>query len=908
MVRQTLAQEAAPIAEIVPEIADRIDDHSAMAPNSDPLQTRFRLFQAISIFWKRAASQRPLLLILDNLHWADASSLRLLEFFAPDLASIPMLVLFTYRDIELSRQHPLSITLGELSRCREFRRLRLTGLSRGETAQMMKLAVGSTIPSALLEKVHSQTEGNPLFVTEVTRMLLQEKLLCQQPDGNMELVSGGGLQRIPEGIKEVFGRRLNRLSDVTNQVLTWASVIGRAFDARLLAHIVDELGEDDLATAMDEAIQARIIEPLLEPARYQFGHALLRETLYDEISPLRRSRLHLKVGRALEAMCGSDTKRNLPSLAYHFWAALPGGNVEQAVAYSLRAAEQSANLLAHEESARYYGLALQGMEAGDRFDAASRCNALNSLGEAHVRGAEYLPAREIFEQAARLAIELHNPYELARAAFGFETASWCPGLSGVAAARLLREAIDLLGPGEQKLMAQLLSALARALTFSGEEAQALRVHEQAVAMARTAGDPATLAEALLATLSARWQGEHFAHRTTNCDEALELAMQSGQKLLINTASGWRMFDDFELGDIDSWRKRSRILECEADELRDPFNQYIASSSRTMHALFEGRFAEAEALAQRTLAMGDRMPGLDASGVYGVQMFTLRREQGRLGEVAALVQHFVQTTGGSKTWRPGLALIYAELDLLDNALVEFNALAVDDFGSLAHDGIWVASITYLAIVCNRLGDFDRAKVLYQLLLPHEGRNLLVGTSIACFGSADLFLGMLCTTMCQWSDAERHFQVALSFNQRQNSRPAVVHTCYQRALMLTVRDEAGDSAKVQEMLDFAQREAIAIGMQSMSNRLENFRNRLATNSGPLCFPAGLSKREVQVLRLVAMGRKNRDIASDLFVSSNTVANHIQSILRKTNSTNRTEAAAFATKNGLLNVGEATTASSL
>jgi DNA-binding NarL/FixJ family response regulator len=164
------------------------------------------------------------------------------------------------------------------------------------------------------------------------------------------------------------------------------------------------------------------------------------------------------------------------------------------------------------------------------------------------------------------------------------------------------------------------------------------------------------------------------------------------------------------------------------------------------------------------------------------------------------------------------------------------------------------------------------------------------------------------MCRWSDAERHFQVALSFNQRQNSRPAVVHACYQLALMLTVRGEAGDSAKVQEMLDFAQREAIAIGMQSMSNRLETFRNRLATNSGPICFPAGLSKREVQVLRLVAMGRKNLDIASDLFVSSNTVANHIQSILRKTHSTNRTEAAAFATKNGLLNVGEATTASSL
>ncbi len=167
------------------------------------------------------------MLILDNLHWADASSLRLLEFLAPDLASMPMLVVITYRDIELSRQHPLSGTLGELARQPGFQRLRLTGLSRDETGRMMGLAGGSAVPSALVDAIHSQTEGNPLFVAEMTRLLIQEGVLGAAQRGASTAGRGAAPQRIPEGIKEVIGRRLNRLSPRTNQVLTCAAMVGR---------------------------------------------------------------------------------------------------------------------------------------------------------------------------------------------------------------------------------------------------------------------------------------------------------------------------------------------------------------------------------------------------------------------------------------------------------------------------------------------------------------------------------------------------------------------------------------------------------------------------------------------------------------------------------------------------------
>lgn len=897
-VHRALARAAPALAEIVPDVAQRFPNLPQLLPTTDPLQTRFRLFHAITEFWRRAAQEQPLLLILDNLHWADASSLRLLEFLAPDLGACHVLVLVTYRDMELSRQHPLSGTLGELARHQHFTRLRLSGLSRDETALMMKLAVGAVVPPVLLDRVHGQTEGNPLFVSEMTRLLLQEQALEGAACGSSTASPAGRLMRIPEGIKEVIGQRLNRLSVQANQVLTCAAVIGRSFDTALLAHLVDELDEDALTGALEEALRANVIEALpTAPGRYHFGHALFREILYDEIALPKRGRLHLKVGRALEAAHRNDPGRQLPALAHHYWAALPGGDPALAVAYALRAAEQADKLMAHEEAVRYYGLALQGMDAGTSADAVSRCRVLNALGEAHAQGGEYLQAREVFAQAAQMAKDAGNSHELARASLGFEAASWAPGLPGVAAARLLREALVTLDGGELSLMVQLLSALSRALIFSGEEAQAMKVLEQALAMARRTNDPSTLATTLIATLSARWQHERTSQRMDNAEEALRLATQAGDRLLMSQAAAWRMFDHFELGDMESWRAGLAAYERDADELRQPFLQYVGACSRTMHALFEGRFAQVEALAQHTLQIGDRMPGLDAAGVYGVQMFTLRREQGRLPEVAPLLQHLVTATGQANVWRPGLALIYAELGQLDAARGEFNGLAADGFAGLVHDGVWLASLAYLAHVCCTLHDTDSAAALYRWLAPYAGRNLLAGTSIACFGAADLLLGMLCATMGREEDAERHYRAALAMNERQGARPALARTRHQYAVMLIARHGPGDRQQARALLEAALVEASTLGMASLRTQIESCRRESTPDSAAVDYPAGLSEREAQVLRLVAVGRGNRDIASALFVSPNTVANHIRSILSKTRSANRTEAAAFAIHHGIL-----------
>jgi len=896
--RAILGPGASDLAEMVPELAQRLPDLPPAPRSADAPQARFRLFDAIAGFWKRAAADTAHLLILDNLHWADAPSLRLLEFLAPEVGGSRLLVLGTYRDIELSRHHPLSNTLGELARDPRFQRVRLTGLSLGETTRFMAAASGRALPGDLLAAVHSQTEGNPLFLAEITRFLIQEGVLDA---GSSTALPGAtrsaALRRIPEGVKEVIGTRLNRLSKSCNAVLANAAAIGRTFSVEVLAGLLDEVPEGELMTALEEALAATVVEPVAEAGCYQFSHALIRETLYDEIPAIRRARLHLRIGAALEELQGRDPMSNLAALAHHYCAALPGGDAAKAVEYARRAGERADTLFAYEEAARYYRLALQALELNGSLEAARRCALLIALGEAQTKAGESLQAAEILLQAAESAKALGVAPDFARAAVGFEEATWRPGMPGDAAVRLLRDALAGVGEQDSVLRAQVLSSLTRALIFSGALDEAMRVHEQAVAMARRLGDPATLAAALRAVVSARWLPAQFAARFATTLEATRLAEQVGDRERFLEAQSWRLFDLMEVGDMRARATEFETYMRQVDELRQPFYRYIGVSSRAMVALFEGRFEECERFAQQALDVGSRMPGLDAAGIFGMQMFSLRREQGRLKEVAPLITHFVQTTPEAATWRPGLALIYSELGFEDQARTEFEVLAADDFAAVPQDGLWITCIAYLAEVCVFLGDADRAAALYSALAPCDGRNIVAPPNVACFGAAARYLGMLAATMKRWPDAERHFEDALEMNARQGARPWLAHTQYRYAAMLLDRKRSEDRERAASLLDEALATSGALGMQTLAERAAALREAIRPSSGKPNYPAGLSRREVEVLRLVVAGKGNREIAERLFVSHNTVANHVRSILTKTNTANRTEAAAFAVQHELL-----------
>jgi DNA-binding CsgD family transcriptional regulator len=292
-----------------------------------------------------------------------------------------------------------------------------------------------------------------------------------------------------------------------------------------------------------------------------------------------------------------------------------------------------------------------------------------------------------------------------------------------------------------------------------------------------------------------------------------------------------------------------------------------------------------------------MPGLDASGVFGMQIFSLRRAQGRLRALTPVVRHFVKTTAESATWGPGLALIYAELGLRREARVEFEKLAAQDFAGIPRDGMWATCVVYLAQVCAFLNDDTRAPTLYRFLLPYDGHNILAGTTVACYGAAAHYLGLLAATMARWNEAEKHFEDTLAMNERTGAKPSLAHALFDYAAMLSKRGEPNDRAKTIGLLQQASALSAELDMRALAERIAARQQRLGVKTGIVAYPDGLTGREVEVLQLVATGKGNNEIGALLFISSNTVANHIRNILTKTKTSNRTEAAAYAASHGLL-----------
>jgi predicted ATPase len=341
--RYQLGAGASDIAEMVPELKEHWPDLQP-PPALEPQQARFRLFDSITTFLKRASEAQPLMLVLDNLHWADRPSLLLLEFLAQEVGESNLLVLGTYRDTELAQRHPLGQTLGELARQPSFHRVALRGLAEEKVAQFLEVSSGFRPPLGLVRAVRAQTEGNPLFMTQVVQLMAQE--------GDIKSEVATGRQRwdirIPAGVYDAIGRRLDKLSEGCNRVLTVASVIGREFELRLVERLDSNtssnsgqsLASEELLEAVEEALAARVIEELPQSVgRYQFSHVLIQNTLAQRLSTVRRARLHQRIAETLEEQYGSEVESHAPELAYHFTQAEPVLGTEKLVKYSRVAGE-----------------------------------------------------------------------------------------------------------------------------------------------------------------------------------------------------------------------------------------------------------------------------------------------------------------------------------------------------------------------------------------------------------------------------------------------------------------------------------------------------------------------------------------------------------------------------------------
>lgn len=876
----------ADVALVVPEIADGRAAGGQQSADADA-QARFRVFDAISQLLVTVAAEQPIVIVLENLHLADAPSLSLLEFVVPALRSAPVLIVGTYRDVELSRGHPMSASLGRLVGAPDFHRMHLQGFEPLETEALMADLTGGLSRGDIVSAIHRQTEGNPLFVIQVVRYLLDAGFLAE---GQRKAGLPASI-RVPEGVRDAVGQRLNRLTDRCNALLNVASVLGRHFEMDELIALSDEFGEAERNACLEEALEASIVEEVPGTGnRLQFTHALIRETLYDEIPATRRIRLHARAAEVIEHLRMDTTDSVLSRLAHHYFEGQLVTGSGKVIEYASRAAERATHVMAYEDAARCWSLAIDCADLSGRTRERRTCEMRMQLGVAQRKAGDVRSAVETFTRVARIADELGDFDLYAEAALESEASRWRPGLPGDLTIDLLERAIDKLPTDDSELRCKLVGSLARALSYSERGDRAASLAHESVEIARRLGDRQVLCTALdFAVVALRRQPDRAATRLGYCREQLAIAEALGSTEQAAMAHSTLRSELLEMGEVDAFERSFESYLALTRKLRQPHYEYQAVFVEAMRALLGGEFERVPALAEQALNVGSRLQGADADGVYAMQMFTLHRERGTLRQFAPFVQSLLGDEARA-VWQPGLAMLHAEIGDLEAARSLLEPLSINGFAGVKDDELWLTSMIFLADVC-AVADADAyAESIYEQLLPHRGKAVVFGPGIVCYGPVDRSLGLLAAVRRQWRDADRHFSVAADVAGKLDSGPAVARVHCDHAWTLARRGGNAAQLEARGLVESVLVLAGKFGMAGLVRRAQALEEALRS-SGAHGGPDDLTRRELGVLRLIADGCSNKEIADNLCISMATVATHVRSILAKTGTANRTAAVACA-----------------
>jgi eukaryotic-like serine/threonine-protein kinase len=794
---------AADVAHLVPEVAERLDVEPAEVLESE--EARFRLFDSVTSYLVAAARDRPMVLVLDDLHWADEPSLLLLKYAAAEVASSGLLIVGTYRDVELGRHHPLARVLSELRRERGDR-IPLRGLSTEDVARYIEMTSGSPPAPGLAEAVHRQTDGNPFFVGEVVRLLASEGRL----DGGADDLA----PVIPEGVREVVGRRLDRLSPETNKALRIAAAIGREFDAELVIRVA-ELSPAQLMAAANEAVAERLVTDL-GGERFSFSHALVRDTLYEELSPAQRSLLHERIGLALEAICGEDTAERLGELAHHFLAAAPHGDLAKTLDYAERAGEQDMDQLAYEDAVDVYSRALEVLELSEERDERRRCALLLALGGAEAKAARVAEAREAFKGAAEAAKALGDDDSLVGAVIGIAMMS-AAGTVDEELLALIDEALEAIGPERSARRAALLSAKSAELYWVDNDiSDSARLVDEAIEIAREIEAPRTLAAALHRKIFIPFGPTAAEERLRIADEMQELGETTGDREAIVRAHAYRLWQLLELGDIDGVDRELALYERLADELRMPEHSWQTHALHAMRALMDGDIEAGERFAEQARRAGARAQQPLAEQYYGVLLVQVRSLQGRAGELLPAVQELAERFPGIPAWRTAAISLAARAGDVEQGRALLERFAGDDLSAIPRDANWFAAASLLGEAVAMLDDKRRAGLLYDELLPFAGHLIVVGRASACNGPIDRVLGLLAGTRGRIDDAIEHLEKGIEISLRVGDQPGLTLGRVELAAALLKRDRGGDGERALTLLSEGLSTAREMGARGIADR--------------------------------------------------------------------------------------------
>ena len=768
----------------------------------DASGARLYAFDAVTHFLRSAAETQPLLVVLDDLHSADDASLRLFQFMARDVVDARILLLGTSRDLAGADDDARAAALDEMAR--SGRRLPLAGLDRAGVGALMEHALGSSPADPLVTATFHATQGNPFFVDEVARLLRAEQR-TSEPLADIAL---------PDGVRVAVRRRLASLPRRCCEMLTHASVIGEDFGVQLLERVLP-LARNELLGHLADARVAGMVVPRVDVlGGYRFTHAIIRDTLYDDLAEPERIAKHRRVADALEALAAGDPDAHLDALAHHFFEAALGGSERQAAVYARRAGARAAEGLGYEHAVRHYERALQVMAfESDTDDPAPRAEVLLALGAVAARAGETKRAREVFVELSEMARRQGDGRMLAEAALGYGGPWVEVGNVDQTLVALLEGALALLDDGDEVLRVRVLARLARELYWSSDPSRGVIVGDRALALARRSGDRAALAAALGARVYAFWGPDALDERLAIEREIVSLAAALGDREMELRGRLWCLADLLERGEFLEADREIDAYDRLACESRQPTYIWYALRNRAMRALVTGRFDEAERLTNEAFAMGRRVHERLAAQGLGVFSVVLGWERGAMPDLASVLERFGAQYPGVGAWRAGLAFLYVEEGRVADARREFESLADELPTQATRDGVWLASTALLALVCASLGDEERAGVLYDALDPYAERMVFAGRALVCLGSVAYHLGALAATMGHRDEAAAHFERAIAMHARFGHGPWLARARVGYARMLLESEGAADRQRGRTLLAEAVAVAETLGMQGL-----------------------------------------------------------------------------------------------
>jgi DNA-binding CsgD family transcriptional regulator/tetratricopeptide (TPR) repeat protein len=888
-IRRGMGTGAADIAAVLPEVRDRLTDLDPSPPLDNPEASRFRFSESLTSFLVTASRTSPLLLVLDDLHWADRPSLLLLPFLVRKLADSRILVVGSYRDNGISLRHPLSNTLAELARESTFRRQVLRGISEQDAARLIQYETAAIPPPAAVAIIHGLTGGNLFFLTEVVKLLAERGDLGQAANSIAQ-----GTQ-IPLGVREAVGQRLNRRSEHCNRMLTTASVIGREFSLELIARLIDDVSDDRLLEILEEALATGMIEASPESAdHYQFTHALVRNTLVNEVSAARRIRLHARIADALEIVYGGNSPEIVTTLAYHLAEAMTMVDPDKLVRFSLLAGVQALDAYAPEEAMVYLERGLAAKQ-GQPLDA-DMAVLLTRLAQAQIAvssGQGRQEALNTLSLAFNSLVQLgdfHGAVKVAEMAL--------PTGVGIleGAGELIYRALQLVAPDSLeagRLQVRNGWDLGRS---KGDYQGALDAFNQALFVALQYQDRDLEMDALAASAEIDVFHLHCRESVEKSLRAISLAREKKDLRAQVQARQRATLALTIIGDLGEARRQAEAALVPAQKLRDIF-WWSSSlwSNQFVHRL-RGDWLRSRDYGDRALEISPFDKRVLADRVL------LEYQLGNFGQGEEYIGRMLESHGQerpSPTTGFAIPAVVLPLIALYGGPTEHTAVAQATAESIVSAAVSASPLivsmarTGLALLAVAQADGEAALEHYNALLPQRGTMVQAGLM-----SIDRLLGNLARTLGDHDRAIDHLGDAVVFCDGAGYRVEFASSCHECAELLLLRNTPGDRERAGDLIEEAKSQCVDLGLIPLHERLNLLLTQIEPRPAPAAgYPDGLTRREVEVLRLVAAGKTNPEIGVQLYISSRTVATHVSNILTKISAANRAEAATYAARGGLL-----------